>query len=1356
MIADAFFSDRAVEDDAPEVPHFATSDGGILKPLLRFAGIDPDRRSQTSFIDFVRANTDGGTPYFRPRLVGRELKAHAILNLETPARAEAEGDAPAQSPPVGASLLDTPVGTTHRVHDLIKLIRSSGYDVYIVGGAVRDALGDKEPRDVDLKTNMPMSRLEAALSDDPSFRSISVKTVPELRLITLGDGDDAVDITTADDTSVQGPLDVVADAQKRDFRMNALYVDEDGHVEDPLNGIEDVLLGRLRFVADPGPPAPVEERQRAVVEHLRNAPWNLGRALKFHQRGYKLEPEILHALRDNAESILESMKEHEAPLFAKSQLLHSTRVKSPNALIELMEDLRFSPKAIRELIPDEIAGRFDDESLAYERDLLPRWRDTPDDDAEGYPLGAPEMKIDVATGRIYQYRVHAKVPPQQEGQEAEHVIIDVDMSDHNQPGHNAPHYHVYRWRSRDGQSRWDKKKNGFSDTGQPGEPQIDGGFYLGPQPWRFEEGLDSASSDFLDIAEQRINEAGIALTNTGGQVDLGGQVRLHPERLRELHDRGRFGKLLMLVKNLNDGIPWSSRDQATLDLSGSHRGQERLRFKPQLDQVVPFLRDSGIDDPTSLPIFAEDGQMRHDALLRLYDLAGADVRQDLRRPAAAFALEGATNFDQFVERFEFFVASMQDNMNGADIEGRWQAQLEAAREAGAAGDVTLGQDGDLQQRLADAADRLSFESTSTAAYHAAKHGADFLTPEELATGMSPVEGVRRYLATAREAVRNAGLIEARTDQTGATNVVLWSGATKVVVRVKPDGTAHLLTSYVNAGRKATPEAAFTGSTGDGSTSGTPPTPQVTNTGVENIGNSCFLSAGLTMLAHTDAYYDLFAPRVGENPGTNHARLRAAVHAVLTQIRAGTLVEGDTMRRLDALLTAAGVLNGTSVTTQQDPSEVLFRRLFATANLDTAGVTLAQTNRTDWTGVALNEHHGTLSDPTSLDENPVWNRQASDVVLSPSIHGSDTLQEALHAHFSASTVEATAVQGGRAVRGTPSAQIVVAPVNNTPRAITIALQRWNAGNRDGRAIDVPDWLSVNGRWYRLNVVVHHHGATTTAGHYTASTRDAASGQWQHRDDRSVSSADPQAAERRSRGYLFTFERVDNPADWPDTRAAAAAARIGAAPPPPPRATSGSAVASGDAESESEDDAESESEDEVESGREDEVESGREDEVESGREDEADESEDEADEADEGEDEDDDEDDEDDEDDDEESEDEAESESEDEGPADKLGAYRPVDGASDGTQGPRATQATGAPPALDGATIPAPTIDALVRTLVEKSGAWSSPRTQADKQEAIALVTELLQQLGMDARVVDRAGEQGKDTPDSEHSTCTCVR
>ncbi|WP_437607051.1 hypothetical protein WMF20_40100 [Sorangium sp. So ce834] len=1261
MLADAFFSERASEGGATAVPHFATNDNGILTPLLDFAGIDAAKRGEKPFDKFVEENS-GGTSYFRPRLMDRELKTHAILAQKRSPNTTTDGAAPDPSPPIGASLLDTPVGATHHVHDLIALINTYGFDVYIVGGAVRDALSGIEPRDVDLKTNMPMWMLEEALQSHPSLRFLSVSTVPNLRLLQVGSGDNVVDITAGDSASALVPFDVMADAQKRDFRMNAIYVDENGFVVDPIGGIEDQLLGRLRFVADPGPPASVEDRQSAVVEHLRQAPWNLGRALKFYQRGYALDPEILHALLDNAESILASMKEREAPLRDKSLLLHQMRVKSPDQLIETMEVLGFSPGAIRELIPDEVAGRFDDESLAYEHDILPRWRDTPDDDARDYPLGAPEMKIDIATGRIYQYRFHALLPPQQPGHAEERVIIDVDLSDHNQAGHNAPHYHVYRWRDRGGKATWDKKKNGFSDTGQPGYPPIDGDYYRGPQPWRFDEELHSNSSDFVPAAEKLIEDAGIEFTMTGDQIELGGQVKLHRERLRELHGRGQLGKLLMLVKNLNDGIPWSSKDQATVDLSGSQRGQERLRFRPQLDLVVPFLIDAGIKDPSSVELFAENGQMRHDALLRLYDLVSGEARPDLRRPAAEFALDGAKSFNEFVERFEFYVASMQDNLSGADVDALWQAQLQAAQEAGAVGDTTLGEGGNLQERLAAAADQLQFESTSTAAYHSAKHAADFLAPAEL-EAVSQADVVRRYLDAARDVVRNATAIETRTDETGATNVVLWHGANKAIARVRPDGTAHLLTSYAHDRRNIAPAAV---------------SPPPAETGVHNIGNSCFLSAGLTMLALTDAYYDLFAPRDGEDLDAAGPRLRAAVRPILEQIRAGTLVGAETMQALDEVLRDTGVLGASSRTTQQDPSEVLFRRLFERASLDTAGVTLAQRQRTDWREVKLSETGEALGDRTSLDDNLVWDSTQPDVVLSPLVNGSRTLQQALDAHFGASTMDdVAAVRQGRAVTGSPSRQLLVDSTNNTPRAITIALQRGDGENES--EIDVPEWLRVNDRWYRLNVVVNHHGPTRDAGHYTATTRNAATGQWQVRDDRRVSDADPRAAaQRRNRGYLFTFERVDDAADGPDAAAEATAARIvGTALAPLPSTPSSSAATNGATRPEGED------------------------------------------------------------------------------PADQLGSFSPWNGASDATQGPRAPQATDAPAALDAVTIPAP-IDALVRTLVAKSGAWSSPRTQADKQEAIALVTELLQQLGMDAKVVDRGGEQGKDSPDSEHSTCTCVR
>ena len=44
--------------------------------------------------------------------------------------------------------------------------------------------------------------------------------------------------------------DWAEDARRRDFTVNALYVTEDGRLEDPIGGLPDLMAGRLRFVGD--------------------------------------------------------------------------------------------------------------------------------------------------------------------------------------------------------------------------------------------------------------------------------------------------------------------------------------------------------------------------------------------------------------------------------------------------------------------------------------------------------------------------------------------------------------------------------------------------------------------------------------------------------------------------------------------------------------------------------------------------------------------------------------------------------------------------------------------------------------------------------------------------------------------------------------------------------------------------------------------------------------------------------------------------------------------------------------------------------------------------------------------------
>ena len=67
---------------------------------------------------------------------------------------------------------------------------------------------------------------------------------------------------------VQLTADWRADAQRRDFTVNALYLDADGVVHDLVGGLSDLQAGCLRFVGDAA--------QRLQEDHLR-----LLRALRF-------------------------------------------------------------------------------------------------------------------------------------------------------------------------------------------------------------------------------------------------------------------------------------------------------------------------------------------------------------------------------------------------------------------------------------------------------------------------------------------------------------------------------------------------------------------------------------------------------------------------------------------------------------------------------------------------------------------------------------------------------------------------------------------------------------------------------------------------------------------------------------------------------------------------------------------------------------------------------------------------------------------------------------------------------------------------------------------------------------------
>lgn len=125
-----------------------------------------------------------------------------------------------------------------------------------VGGCVRNALIRRPITDVDISTKL---RPDAVLT---ALRAAGLRAEPtgiEHGTVTAIHRGQPFEVTTLRrDVETDGRRAVVAfaedwakDAQRRDFRLNALYADRTGRVHDPVGeGIADALAGRIVFVGD--------------------------------------------------------------------------------------------------------------------------------------------------------------------------------------------------------------------------------------------------------------------------------------------------------------------------------------------------------------------------------------------------------------------------------------------------------------------------------------------------------------------------------------------------------------------------------------------------------------------------------------------------------------------------------------------------------------------------------------------------------------------------------------------------------------------------------------------------------------------------------------------------------------------------------------------------------------------------------------------------------------------------------------------------------------------------------------------------------------------------------------------------
>jgi len=129
-------------------------------------------------------------------------------------------------------------------------IKSEGFEAYIVGGYVRDKLLGLNTTDIDIATNALPSELIKLFPNaktDENYGSIkfSLKTY-NFDLTTFRQ-----EIYTKEKLEVNYINNIKEDALRRDFTINALYMDINGNIIDPLDGLNDLKNRTLKIIGNP-------------------------------------------------------------------------------------------------------------------------------------------------------------------------------------------------------------------------------------------------------------------------------------------------------------------------------------------------------------------------------------------------------------------------------------------------------------------------------------------------------------------------------------------------------------------------------------------------------------------------------------------------------------------------------------------------------------------------------------------------------------------------------------------------------------------------------------------------------------------------------------------------------------------------------------------------------------------------------------------------------------------------------------------------------------------------------------------------------------------------------------------------
>jgi poly(A) polymerase len=150
--------------------------------------------------------------------------------------------------------------------------QNQNYKLKLVGGCVRKLITEEKIDDMDIAINIEPEKIKKVFVEQ---KIKFVETGIKYGTITALINDFKFEITSLrKDLSTDGRHAKVEftsnweqDAQRRDFTINAIYSDISGEVYDPLNGIEDLKNGIIKFIGDPN--QRIQEDYLRILRYLR-------------------------------------------------------------------------------------------------------------------------------------------------------------------------------------------------------------------------------------------------------------------------------------------------------------------------------------------------------------------------------------------------------------------------------------------------------------------------------------------------------------------------------------------------------------------------------------------------------------------------------------------------------------------------------------------------------------------------------------------------------------------------------------------------------------------------------------------------------------------------------------------------------------------------------------------------------------------------------------------------------------------------------------------------------------------------------------------------------------------------------